>query len=841
MKTLPALLTLAAATLLPTLQAASAHTEELANSLRDQGKDLFYDIKQTKKVVRDGLRLRALSQDDNLGMRVKQFNATLEEFITACAAEYKCEREVMEKALLDSNFGRILTTGSEFGSQDLPNSRRVMVLYGAQSFQQETGDTPSQHTPYAYSIYYTKDADVPKDGNKRVQLYSSAHLKESVGWIPASHIKEWQHNIVLQMCNPQNRQIEIADSGSPAYIPNFLFYAEAGNDIDPKGATGVFNKFAGKSGSGKLAAVRPLLHNYQMATGAVAQNDSYNQAEAQKFVQDYGVQMTLPPSSYNPKVILPIVGTGDYSYVDATGQASMPYKVMMLQVGKSKPQENAAAQNAAKTQIYIVMDLSGSMEKFLEGLKDALKAQVDTIPAEYRDRIQMGFIGFRDDPVQGGRTYKAFKFYNRKDGRSMDNTPFYNYTYDSLLPVEDFISRLEQVRSPRQELESQGIRGSAQERAVAELKADDIPERLYPALDEALTSPLWASGDDVRRFVVIVGDAPDKSAKSGDEGISEAARMREAAESKNIYFAPLYLDNGSYDEKRKKRFRDIGQRQFNALGGRESSVVHVDKDGNITDGHDFSAAFKAIIGTIISRATDGKADNGLEDANQDNLLEMMRMADSLFSGACFAASDNLVSKVGIGAGTTQEVDTSTGSQEYWVTEYDPLAVAAGASEQQSLVYERYALMTKPQLEKWVEVALSVYFRMLETDPENESAIYKDLAALFLSGSYSESEVQRAYASENKWDQLIEWAQKKLPCPSPFLTNFFRFKKGQKINFSFKRELDAFGRGITALREKLESGQVMQAADEVKFNEKQNSSNALPDDKKIYKIPLKFLP
>ncbi len=846
---------------------------QLGDDLSKASRNLHHDIYETKRVIREPLehgtfKLKSISEEANVKVNVGEFNKKLEDYLTEYQKCFKIDAATLRAYMAQTIYNNIPTSSDYDPSlRDMPPSRRWMVMYGAKAYKQANGDTRDGNTTQEanavlpFAIYYAQPDAVTEGASDetRVALYDTGWLSKKgdapLGWVPKKYLREWNHNIVLRMRNPQNRQIEVPGTACGPYIPNLLFYSEPGDDNSSKGASGPFRDIAGAK-SEDLKTYALSFHQYQMGTGAVAKDASYDEERARKdFAEKYGVALTLEGKAYNDKLILPIVKTGSNTSQSFEGEQS-PYQVMMLGVGESTRAGVAGStishtkKENIQVELYILMDLTGSMEKFVGGLKTALTAQLSKIPNEYKSNFKLGFIGFRDDPTQNGVVFEGFKFHGRTDGLSENKTPFYDYTHKDnekgtgMLSVTEFIKLLDQVKTPEKELEK--VPKHIAPRELAKIRTQDgVPERLFQSLEKVVRSNQWTQDDKVLKFVVAISDAPDRLADSPTRGIPEAEKLRKMAEDAKVHLVTIRLDNEVY-KGGKARYRDILSQQFEALGAKnKGSYLTIAEDGSIKEGHSYDAAFKGTIGTIIDetvQACQGKTSTEkTEDipsvTGPDNIQEMMKQARYVFDEAMFERNKDMTIKAK-GFNNKEELANTTGTEYYWVTEYDPLAVASGADAKSARVYDRYALMTKPQLEKWIEIASTVYGKLQQVEGDDEAQLFEIMASLFLSGGHSADEVNRTYGDKEKWSVLKKEAEKILPCKSRFMEEFFKFQNGQQINFDFISERESFGSGIRALRSLVDSGDILQQ--DVQHNQREDK-NPLPDDKKIYMVPLEYLP
>ncbi len=802
-KTLWGLLALSALSLMPLLQAEPTEEqprlEQLKNELLEQARILGTDM---PSIVREGTTLRVLSQDVNLRMRVAHFNRTFQEFLSEYKRRHQCSDAQLVEMLGNTAFSRLPKAATFEPNAELPTSQRWLVLEGAPCYSDSQADTPAPEPPLPLTLCYAKPDALPEgaDSNTRIALYRSAWLDTRgdapLGWVPSQHLLRWNHNIVLRLRAPQQRSISLADSAP--YAPHVLFYTEPGDDATPRGATGPFNLQDGLSAEGKRK-VAMYLHNYQMSIGAAEKDAGFSEEQAREFQDKFGVELVLPAAADSAQLFLPVIKAGSSSYTGAGRQETHPLQVMLLEMPGAT---SAGAQEETEhtVELCIVMDLSGNAEKMLNGLRECLSKLLGQMPAGQLGKMRLGFIGYRDIPThyKGGKrtVLEGLKFHGRSDGLREDYAPVYNYTHRGMLKPDEFLKLLDDVKSPRGELQAAGLPEAEQQQELENLRhMDDVPDRLFAALDAARNT--YSQGDTALKFLILMGDAPDKSAFKADQGLKEAACIHAIAMDARVHMLPVFLDNEGYAG-RQAVFRHIGRQQFTALGGSaRASVVPIDKEGNIKGESSYADIFDATLGQLFHESTS---------------LPVKPAATPL---------PEFKAKV------------------CWVTEHDPLALAAGADAKKAVIFDLYALMTRPQLEKWLEVASALYLRMTCVESDQEAELFDAMAALFLSGAYSADEVARTYGTA-EWGKLRKRVEAELPCSSPFMDNFFRFQNGESVNYDFASELDAFGRGIAHLRSLLNDERLTRPENGA-THQPAPGNTPQPDDRKLYLVPLKYFP
>jgi Mg-chelatase subunit ChlD len=136
------------------------------------------------------------------------------------------------------------------------------------------------------------------------------------------------------------------------------------------------------------------------------------------------------------------------------------------------------ATDVERVEVVFVLDTTGSMGDLIDGAKRKIWSIANTIVEQNPDAdVAMGLIGFRD----------------RGD----------NYVVKTHQMTED----LQSLYGRLVKFEADG--------------GDDTPESVNEALDNAMTGIKWSKGDDIRRIVFLVGDAPPHMDYKGERQYPE--------------------------------------------------------------------------------------------------------------------------------------------------------------------------------------------------------------------------------------------------------------------------------------------------------------------------------
>ena len=775
-------------------------------------------------------RLQALSDDTVLQEQVSTFNDQLNLHLRQLREKYEIPADRLESILIRSYFANVPKTSNFTRDKDVKKTQRYMTLEGAVAYEGDIGDpnegteVSSQQQPTPLSVYYAHP-DSSSQGHGRIRLFSSPTLDESskIGWVDAKALLAWNHNMVLQFRNPVDRRMSYdfaTRKQSPdgeSFTPYVCFFDSA------RGAASRFER--------SEETLNNLI-NCQTKLGAVKGRDaSYDREKS--YVREQGIKLALD-DQWNKSVFLPITGFDlNTTYNSPDSAECHPYQVTLLMAGNPPSLENGqggGVKPSAETpgaQIYIVMDLSGSMEEFIEGVKTSLKTTLQSLSPEVRAKLSFGFLGYRDVPKQGGKVIKGFQFHGRTDGLSLENKACYDYTHAGLLPLDKFIELLDQVKTAKGELDALGLSREEKERAQKAIDADDMPECLFAGLEEALHSPHWSQSENgARTFktILLVGDAPDKETnKTLWEKKALGLKSRMEGRGTDICLASIYIYDEGIDRSQNRKNRDTGENQFKTMAPFPATYVYKlnSKNGSRTQLPE--TAFKnALSGTLqLMNEWDRRVRSGesadqageelikgieskIRDAKDRDLKQMLMQQSYVFSKAVVSLNDNkCLQAYGENEDAPSDADVA-GIRQYWVSEYDPLVQATLPSidlsvqedESPSLpdnvrTFDRHVLLTRRQLEKVAEFALSlVQITSQQVHRQlDENGMAMQIAQVFCAAGYSTVDVASRIDASEFADELKNNIAGKLPFKSTFVDNYIEFLKTGSNSIRLTEELE----------------------------------------------------
>lgn len=203
-----------------------------------------------------------------------------------------------------------------------------------------------------------------------------------------------------------------------------------------------------------------------------------------------------------------------------------------------------------------VMDMTASMQPFMDRTKDALNSLAESLvqrfadDAELKDRIRFGLVGYRDD---------------------QEAMPGLEFTAKNFTP---------------ELVDAKGLAQILERDATATIVGSrDHPEEVFAGVNEAVKNTRW--GDDTLKLLFVVGDASshsvgDKDAKGRATNTTglDAKSLRELADGRQIHIGAIHLMDPNHKED-----HPIAEKQFKELtkvkGGKgDPAMVSVEIAGD---------------------------------------------------------------------------------------------------------------------------------------------------------------------------------------------------------------------------------------------------------------------
>ena len=274
------------------------------------------------------------------------------------------------------------------------------------------------------------------------------------------------------------------------------------------------------------------------------------------------------------------------------------YRREALEKGKLEGE----AASALTVDLVFVMDMTRSMQPFIDGTKKALAELARKISnADVKQKVRFGLIGYRDDI----KKVKALEYTAK------------NYTPD-LVDVDRFVELLEK------------------EAKVTSIGSVDYAEEAYAGIELGLKA---AWNPNSLRFIYLVGDASSHEVGHEQNTTGKDANiLRLAAKDANVHILALHLL-----DPRMPSDHNLARKQFSVLskieGSEESALVQI----QTSERQSFTAAVENSAGVIFrtitraqSRATipsEGQADNDSADSKEGAAGKARKKMEKLMASA----------------------------------------------------------------------------------------------------------------------------------------------------------------------------------------------------------------
>jgi len=287
------------------------------------------------------------------------------------------------------------------------------------------------------------------------------------------------------------------------------------------------------------------------------------------------------------------------------GEARLLRVAAMKQTGASSPRSGASAPGRPAMDIVFVMDLSSSMQPFVDETMKAMEGLSEKLAnSSMAPSVRFGFWGYRDrSPDQdfgGGEVTKNF-------------TP-------QLQTRDQFLATLKSVD-------------------VSASSAGDYAEAVFTGVKDAVEKSAWTQG--AMRVVVLIGDAsshPPGHEKNPQNLSAGTVRALANAGDRAAYILPIYIQRDSplaVDDVR------VAQPQFQELGrnpnvsGEGLYLQIAQSDSPAAFGTEIRGALDQLVARLDSAADfEGRRQSPSSPTASPAVAQnAAAMADSIFSGA----------------------------------------------------------------------------------------------------------------------------------------------------------------------------------------------------------------
>ncbi len=267
------------------------------------------------------------------------------------------------------------------------------------------------------------------------------------------------------------------------------------------------------------------------------------------------------------------------------------------QKAQQKGALDAAAKKKLNVDIVFVIDMSRSMQPYIDNTRKAVTELTRTLIAKegLEERVRFGLVGFRD---------------------SVDKIPALEFTAKNFTPtLVDAGSFTQLVRK---------------EARATRIGSKDYEEEVYAGVDLAMSETAWR--DNSLRFLVLIGDA-----SAHEPGHPQSTTQKNAEVLKlSLQDSSQYLLAMHLRDYRMSRDHPIAERQFSTLakvpGSEEVALVSVDLD-ETPDYKNFKNAVASVSKTLLSALQEKAAEPTSAADSGDTQQQAEQAATALVNAA----------------------------------------------------------------------------------------------------------------------------------------------------------------------------------------------------------------
>jgi hypothetical protein len=410
------------------------------------------------------------------------------------------------------------------------------------------------------------DASVPNDPKGWYRV-SESPQGQPIGWMRAKDVLEWRQALIVSYSHPGEG--DEARSRVLMFDDRARLKAMVGS---PDRAKGFSDAYAS-------------LKRQQIPAGVVSKEPERFVDITEKFYMLPIVDFELVNVDGDEARYLQLAAAvpGERSATDTL--ANPEFRQEAAQVGGSV--QDMAALKALQVDLVFVMDMTSSMQTYLDRTKEAIAAIARGTGAAAGDRIRFGLVGYRDDL----KTLPTLEFVSK------------NYT-PQLVDAGQLVKILDT------------------EAKAATVGSDDYPEEVFAGMKTALSTQ-WT--ENALRLVVLVGDASSHPVghKQNTTGLDEKT-LRIMADDAQVHVLALHLE-----EARATSDHPVASEQFTTLAKVRGTVGETGLiEIKVEHKDDFAGAVKAATdqvvrlikkieqdtGTVSGGAQAGTAGSGHADA-----------------------------------------------------------------------------------------------------------------------------------------------------------------------------------------------------------------------------------
>ncbi len=383
-----------------------------------------------------------------------------------------------------------------------------------------------------------------------------------VGWMKTEDTVDWPHSIVVEYGSPEKRY-PVLYFRNEKDLAGLLESSEARKDH----VEGLYKEIEGAASQGRtLPAAHPVIC---MEPGQAAKDLFINPVLESKFVEVEGRQGRM----------LRVTAAG----LDrgATSFANPEYVKLLQASRQAEKQKGVEALEGIELDLVFVVDMTGSMQPWMDGLFAAISelAQVIERNPKVAGRVHLGLWGYQDNPGFAGIQFLTKNF-----------TP-------SLLGTPEFTQVLKGMK-------------------VNKKTPDSYPEDVFSGVSDAIQKTRWVTKN---RFLMVIGDAPGHTTvKVGGAKDIDAAQVRQIATDSGVQVVSLAVKDSSDPDYPK--YHAPLEAQFRTLasnGNREPAYLSVSSSEQGV----FKEMMDRLVGELAQQKTLLKPD---EPVTNDPVLEIAK-------------------------------------------------------------------------------------------------------------------------------------------------------------------------------------------------------------------------
>jgi len=398
-------------------------------------------------------------------------------------------------------------------------------------------------------IFDRKDLDFSDPANPKGWYQVGTMVKDPMGWMQAKDILEWKQSLVVSYTHP--------GTGDDRRQSVLMFKTK--EDLSAV--------VESDESTSKVGEIYVGLNAQPMSVP-----DSVISREPARFVNIEEKFYMLPVIDFEKLDLfddearyLQIAAAIPNSRADEGNSDTLQNKEFAELAGTADTTAGTQASELS-FDIKFVMDMTGSMQPYIESTKNAIQKVAELVHQKNADaKVNYGLIGYRDDT----KVIPELKFVAK------------NFT-EQLVDADGFVKVISTAKA-------------------AETGSKDYQEEVFAGVKEAINSQ-W--NENSVKIIILVGDASSHQVghPQNTSGL-DAQQVRELANAKKISIISVHLK-----EKQAQPDHALAQAQFTQLGTNSGMNAAAYMDVSTDDQNAFGEAVKSIAGelsTIIAEVRQG--------------------------------------------------------------------------------------------------------------------------------------------------------------------------------------------------------------------------------------------